>query len=223
MDRILNYLSILPAGYLWLIFFVENVLITAGVLIIGSMFHKGPYTKSAWRMCAITNVINTVVTYAGCWLWQHHIIHITTNNSWKIIPDFWLLFFEMDLLMFLFHIAIHKTFLYKAVHQLHHEAIDPTPIDLFVLHPVETIGFGCLWLLVLIPYTFNIYAIALYLVVNVIFGLIGHLGVEPLPLGERSFFKYFGTSTFHHNHHQDIHHNFGFYTSIWDRIFGTYK
>jgi sterol desaturase/sphingolipid hydroxylase (fatty acid hydroxylase superfamily) len=175
-------------------------------------------------ICGVTNILNTVVTYAGYWMWKHGIIIINTDISWMMILDFLILFFAMDLLMFIFHLIIHKTFLFKAVHQLHHQAVDPTPIDLFVLHPVEAISFGVLWLILLTLYPFNIYAVMIYLTVNVVFGLAGHLGMEPLPEKVRNLplLKYLGTSTFHHNHHQDIHHNFGFYTSIWDRLFGTY-
>lgn len=215
----------LPIGVVWLIFFVENVMITCVVLLTGRYFYKGGYTAKEWGICFITNVLNTVVTYVGFWLFSKGWIVISLDTSWQILIDFIFLFVAMDLLMYVFHIIIHKTFLYKAVHQLHHEATDPGPIDLFVLHPVETIGFGSLWLLLLMVYGFNIYAIIIYLVVNVIFGLTGHLGIEPLPekLRQWPVIKYLGTSTFHHDHHQDIQHNFGFYTSIWDRLFNTYK
>lgn len=225
INTLLQYLLHLPIGVVWLIFFIENVLITCGVLLIGRYFYKGEYTAKEWGICMITNVLNTVVTYGGYWLWKQGLISINLGESWRILLDFVLLFLAMDMLMFIFHIIIHKTFLYKAVHQLHHAAIDPKPIDLFVLHPVETMGFGSLWLLLLMVYPFNIYAIILYLVVNVVFGLAGHLGIEPLPARVRDLplIKYLGTSTFHHNHHQDIHHNFGFYTSIWDRLFKTYR
>lgn len=225
INNVLQYLLHLPIGVVWLIFFIENVLITCGVLVIGRYFYKGGYTSKEWGICVITNVLNTVVTYGGCWLWKHGWIKIGFEGSWQILVDFLLLFVAMDLLMYVFHICIHKTFLYKAVHQLHHEAIDPKPIDLFVLHPVETIGFGSLWLLLLMVYGFNIYAIIIYLFVNVIFGLAGHLGIEPLPRSVRDMpvIKYLGTSTFHHQHHQDIKHNFGFYTSVWDRLFNTYR
>ncbi|WP_236059926.1 sterol desaturase family protein [Chitinophaga rhizophila] len=215
----------MPIWALWLLFLVENLLITCSILLIGRFFHKDTPTSAEWTMCIITNILNTVITYAGFWMWKHHIIHITTVWSWQVLPDFLLLFIGMDLLMFLFHLTIHKTFLYKAVHQLHHAYTDPSPIDLFVLHPVETIGFGALWLLLLVVYPFNFYAVMIYLTVNVIFGLAGHLGVEPLPVQVRNLpiVRYLGTSTFHHQHHQDINYNFGFYTSIWDRLFKTYK
>lgn len=37
----------------------------------------------------------------------------------------------------------------------------------------------------------------------------------------RPFLKHVGTSTFHAGHHRDADGNFGFYTLLWDRLFGT--
>ena len=230
----LDYLSQLPALSLWLIFLVENILITIMVLFFGKMVHQKyseppfipyRYVAGEWKICALTNILNTIITYAGFKLWENGYIVITTNLSLIILTDFLLLFIAMDFLMFVFHYLIHKTFLYKIVHQLHHQAINPKPIDLFILHPLETISFGSLWLILLGLWSFNIYAIIIYLVINVIFGLIGHLGIEPLSHKVRNLplIKYLGTSSFHHNHHLKEEYNFGFYTSIWDRLFGTFK
>ena len=227
INNILDYLLQLPVLTLWLLFLAENILITVIVLVAGNILLKKRfnYSARAWWICALTNVLNTVVTYLGYWLWKHGWIAITTDFSWEIVWDFLLLFFAMDLLMFVFHFIIHKTFLYKAVHQLHHQSVDPTPIDLFILHPAETISFGGLWIVLLMLYPFNIYAVFIYLTVNVVFGLAGHLGIEPLPSKVRNLpvIRYLGTSSFHHHHHQDVTHNFGFYTSIWDRLLKTYK
>jgi Delta7-sterol 5-desaturase len=230
---VLNYLLQLPPAILWLIFLAENLLITLIVLGTGKAILQKVtgeavnyrYTSRDWQICILTNILNTVVTYAGYWMWKHAVMTITTTFSWSIVPDFFLLFLGMDLLMYIFHYIIHKTFLYKVIHQLHHQSVDPRPIDLFILHPLETMAFGLLWLLLLMAKSFNIYAIIVYLTVNVMFGLAGHLGIEPLPSRFRNMplIKYIGTSTFHHHHHQDIRYNFGFYTSIWDRLLGTYK
>ncbi|MET6995924.1 sterol desaturase family protein [Chitinophaga defluvii] len=231
---VLDYLLRLSTPAIGLIFLVENVIITILVLWLGKLLHhyfsgqQPPpykYTQREWFICGVTNILNTVITYIGFWLWKNGFIVISTGVSVQILWDFLILFFAMDLLMYVFHFIIHKTWLYKAVHQLHHEAVDPKPIDLFILHPVETVSFGALWLLLLLLATFNIYAIVIYLVVNVVFGLTGHLGMEPLPLKIRNLpvLRYLGTSTFHHRHHQEIAYNFGFYTSIWDRLFGTHK
>lgn len=233
MNELLEYFRTIPDALAWLIFLAENILLTVVVLLTGKIILRRTsvqatlpaYPRRAWLICAVTNVLNTVVTYAGLWLWKHQFIVVGTAISWTILPDFLLLFFAMDLLMYLFHFLIHKTFLYRAIHQLHHQSIHPRPIDLFVLHPVETLSFGALWLLLLMCYAFNMYAILLYLTVNLVFGLMGHLGIEPLPtrLRQLPVLKYLGTSTFHHDHHEDPGHNFGFYTSCWDRLFGTGK
>jgi lathosterol oxidase len=232
MTNLLNKIAALPVWAVWGLFLLENVLLTglvlgAGRLLLQKLQKTGgeasAYTRREWILCGVTNILNTVVTYAGFWLWKKHLITITMGGSWRILPDFLLLFFSMDLLMFLFHFLIHKTFLYRSIHLLHHGSIDPKPIDLFILHPVETLSFGTLWLVLLILYPFNIYSILIYLTVNLVFGLTGHLGMEPLPenIQQLPVLRWLGGSTFHHHHHKDIHYNFGFYTTIWDRLFGT--
>jgi len=216
----------------WALFLIENILLTGLVLSAGHLFlkkrgHRETLQSNSreWLICGLTNGLNTVVTYTGYWLWQRHIIVIHMDVSWRVLTDLLLLFFAMDLLMYLFHWLIHHTTLYDIIHELHHQAIDPRPMDLFILHPLETLSFGALWLTLLVVYPFNVYAILIYLVVNLIFGLTGHLGIEPLPARLHTYplIKYLGTSTFHHNHHKNRHYNFGFYTSLWDRLFGTYQ
>ncbi|HVI45429.1 MAG TPA: sterol desaturase family protein [Chitinophaga sp.] len=231
MQPILDTLLQMPAWQLWSIFLTENLLIMLGVLAWGNALQGKPgqlmfvYTQRQWGICLLTCALNTVVTYAGYWLWKQGYIIITTSLSFRIITDAVFLFLAMDLLMYIFHYIIHKTFLYRWLHQLHHEAVDPQPIDLFILHPVETLCFGALWLMLLLFFRMNIYGIMIYLAINVFFGMMGHLGMEPLPerVCQWPGFKYLGTSSFHHHHHQQEKENFGFYTSIWDRLFRTYQ
>ena len=40
-------------------------------------------------------------------------------------------------------------------------------------------------------------------------------------MGRFPIFKYLGTSTFHAEHHEHLNYNYGFYTLIWDKLFGT--
>jgi lathosterol oxidase len=229
--NVLNFLNQQSAVVLWLIFLVENLLVTVTSLLFGLLILKlykiqaTSVTSKEYWLCLLTNLINTAITYLGFWLWQHHYIRLEFSVSGHLVTDFFILFLAMDLAMYIFHYIIHHTAAYKAIHGLHHQYHNPSPIDLYVLHPLETVGFGALWLIVLSAYYFNFYAVIAYLTLNVIFGIIGHLGFEPLPksISTNPFFKYWGTSSFHHNHHLDINCNFGFYTSIWDRLLGTYK
>jgi sterol desaturase/sphingolipid hydroxylase (fatty acid hydroxylase superfamily) len=88
---------------------------------------------------------------------------------------------------------------------------------------MEALGFGAIWLAVLMLYTASIEGILIYLAWNLAFGLVAHVGVEPAP--ERwlrvPLLRYVSTSTFHAQHHLDRSHNYGFYLLIWDRLFGT--
>ena len=226
-----RFLSAQSTFNLWMIFLAENLLVTILALLFGWVVLKLDHKpiKAASRneifICILTNFINTAITYAGFWLWKHGYILFSYAASWRILFDFLALFMLMDLAMFLFHYAIHRSVFYKAIHQFHHHYADPIPIDLFVLHPLETVGFGSLWLALILVFNFNLYAVFIYLVVNVFFGIMGHLGIEPIPAGIQKMapFKYLGTSSFHHQHHLNINHNFGFYTNIWDKFFKTYK
>jgi sterol desaturase/sphingolipid hydroxylase (fatty acid hydroxylase superfamily) len=62
-----------------------------------------------------------------------------------------------------------------------------------------------------------------YLALNVLWGTLGHSGVEPFPQSFRFIpgINLLGTSTFHAEHHEHPRFNFGFYTLIWDKLFGT--
>lgn len=227
----LQFLSSQSPINLWLIFLAENIAVTITALFAGWLtlkLLKNPIKAASWkevRICIVTNLINTVITFAGFWLWKHHYVTFSFDANWRIAADFLVVFILMDLAMYFFHYAIHHSVVYKIIHSFHHRYQDPIPIDLFVLHPLETISFGSLWLAVISLYSFNLYAIIIYLTANVVFGIAGHLGIELLSAQTRNkaIFRYLGTSSFHHTHHLDINHNFGFYTNLWDKLFKTYK
>jgi sterol desaturase/sphingolipid hydroxylase (fatty acid hydroxylase superfamily) len=111
------------------------------------------------------------------------------------------------------------------MHRLHHDYDRPRPLTLFILNPVENLSFGMLWLAVITAYSPSWLGMSIYLLLNVLFGTIGHLGVEPFPVwwAKTPVLRYLAGGTFHARHHQDLDSNFGFYTLIWDRLFGTLR
>jgi len=64
-------------------------------------------------------------------------------------------------------------------------------------------------------------AVIIYLNINLLFGVVGHLGVEFIPRGMANnlILRFITNSTFHAFHHYDKDFDFGFYTNIWDRLF----
>lgn len=181
-----------------------------------------PVTRSDFYLSLFTIICNSFVLLLGAFLWKNGWIVLGENQSViGIAAEIIALLLLMDLLMYFFHYGAHSPLIYKILHRKHHEHVSTNFLSLFVLHPFETIGFGFMMLVLLIGYDFSVISISIYLMLNLIWGTIGHLNREFFPA---SFDRLFvGTTRFHNQHHLDESKNFGFYTSIWDRIFGTYK
>ena len=129
----------------------------------------------------------------------------------------------MDAGMYGLHWMVHHRRLFPLIHRTHHTHEATNPLSLFVLNPCEVLGFGALLILALMLFPLSAYAIFIYLTLNLAFGTVGHAGVEPFPRRwlRLPFLRQVGTSTFHGLHHAEPEHNFGFYTVVWDRLFGT--
>jgi lathosterol oxidase len=170
-------------------------------------------------------LLNTLVAIAGWYLWRRGWITVKSGGGWQIAVDAFVLLVAMDFLMYVFHRIAHLPWIFSIVHATHHRYDRPRPLSLFVLNPAEVLGFGLLWILLLSIYTTTWTGMILYLSLNLIFGTIGHLGVEPFPRAWTRWpmLRHLGSSTFHANHHGDRDVNFGFYTDIWDRLFRTHR
>ncbi len=181
-----------------------------------------PVSASDFYLSLFTVACNSLVMLIGAFLWKNGWIVLgSTQSGWGIFAEVLALLLLMDLFMYFFHYAAHLPFVYKMIHGKHHEHVSTNYLSLFVLHPFETIGFGLMMLVLLLCYDFSVISISIYLSINLIWGTIGHLNREFFPA---SFDRLFvGTTRFHNQHHLDETKNFGFYTSIWDRLFRTYK
>lgn len=170
-----------------------------------------------------TVILNALITLVGWFLWQWNLITITYGFNIYSIIDFFVIFFVMDFFMYFLHRIAHIPLFYNILHARHHKYRNVSPITLFVLNPIENISFGILWVIFLCFYSTSWFSVSLYLAVNVIFGIIGHLGVEPLPASTQKniFLRFITTSYFHAVHHNYEDTNFGFYTLIWDKLFNT--
>lgn len=76
----------------------------------------------------------------------------------------------MDASMFLLHRVAHLPVVYSRIHKTHHVYDKPRPLSLFVLHPLEVVSFGALWLLVLRLYSPSWLGLCTYLMINLAFG-----------------------------------------------------
>jgi lathosterol oxidase len=182
----------------------------------------GPLEAREIAYTAAGLVANWLITIVGWYLWRSGLVTIRRDVGWRAWLDVPVLVLSMDFAMYVLHRVVHRRWFYP-IHRLHHAYDRPRPLSLFVLNPLETLAFGVLWLVVIAAYPSSWLGLSTYLAINLGTGILGHLGVEPFPAwwGRAPVLKQLGTSTFHAQHHQDVRHNFGFYTVIWDRLFGT--
>lgn len=234
MTELLNILRQIPLWQASALLLVENLVVFTLAIVIGHlmmrMFNHRRVTPQPARisrteiaLTVSTVILNTLITVIGLLLWRAGVISFRDDVGLWSLLDVLMIVLVMDLAMYALHRLAHHRRLFPLLHRTHHNYNNPRPLTLFVLNPAEAVSFGSLWLVLVSCYSFSWLGISVYLTLNVIFGTIGHLGVEPLPDSwqQSRALKYLSTSTFHARHHNDGEHNFGFYTTLWDRLFGT--
>jgi lathosterol oxidase len=182
-----------------------------------------PFGPKEFALGMLSTLINISVTVVGLLLYRGDVLTLPEEvGVARLLFDIFLFLLTMDALMYALHRVAHVRLLYS-IHSLHHQYDKPSAGSLFVLHPVETLGFGSLWIVLLFIYPFSFWAVVVYVGLNLYYGLVGHLGVELYPSwwAKHPFFGWFTTCTFHDQHHRDPRYNHGFYTTFWDRLFGT--
>ncbi|HEX5751189.1 MAG TPA: sterol desaturase family protein [Archangium sp.] len=234
MHQIIDWLRTVPLWQAALVFLAKNALVLLLAVALGEWLvrrysHRRvapealPLQREEWVLATVCVVLNSVVTFAGLLLWREGWIHFRLDWGPRVLVDVLVLVGVMDLGMYLLHRTAHLPLLYGWLHAPHHRYERARPLTLFVLSPLEVLGFGALWLAVCVAYEASWAGMLLYLVFNTLWGLLGHLGVEPFPDGwvRWPLLRAVATTTFHARHHLDLAHHYGFYTVVWDRLFGT--
>ena len=217
-----------------LFFLLSNVLMflvsVASCLILWQVYRDKRIFDKWQELCRIeilstfsSIAINVAISVLGWWFWTQGFITIDPVISWYSVVDVIIMVLVIDFLMYVFHRIAHHPLIYNSVHSFHHRHNVTNPISLFVLHPVEVIGFGGMMIGFLMIYPISLIGLLCFLGLNLLFGTLGHSGVEPIPkrLLKKSLLNLVGTSTFHAKHHECIKYNYGFYTTIWDQLLGT--
>ena len=120
---------------------------------------------------------------------------------------------------FLLHRLIHTPFLYKHVHSVHHNSVNPSPYSSLSMHPVELLGYlgVALWHLILPSNPI----LALYQLHVAGFGAIpGHVGFDKIEIGTDSAMD--THAYIHYLHHKNFEVNYGDGLIPFDKWFGTF-
>lgn len=147
-------------------------------------------------------------------------------TAWYVVAyEFLLYFFVFDLYFYIVHRTLHVEPLYKWIHAIHHRSTTPNPLSSSSMNPIEGSLEGLVIPLFLTAFTVHETSMLLILPFATVMGLYVHSGVEVAPgWWYRSWAtKWLQSPMFHDQHHQYFKCNYGAFTTIWDRVFGTVR
>lgn len=132
-----------------------------------------------------------------------------------------LLFVLHDTYFYWTHRLLHAPWFFR-FHKVHHQSTNVTPLTSFAFHPVEAVvqaGF----ILIVLVLPVHVLPMALFLLGQMIFNVIGHLGYELIPprFHNSGLGSWFNTGTHHNMHHRYGHNNYSLYFNIWDKLLRT--
>ena len=119
---------------------------------------------------------------------------------------------------FCIHRLIHTPFLYRHVHSVHHNSVNPSPWSSLSMHPVEhLLYFATIFLHVIVP---SNPILALYQLHMAGFGAIpGHVGFDKVEVGDHGIDSH---AYAHYLHHKYFEVNYGDGLVPFDKLFGTW-
>ena len=178
----------------------------------------------------IDNIIRTFVTGVPIWTAYEVFGLWCFANGWGPWTTFadnpvWLLIFAFllplyhEVHFYCVHRLIHVPFLYKHVHSVHHNSVNPSPWSSLSMHPVEHLLYWSDSLIHLILPSHPL--LFLYnLQITGTGAVVGHVGFDKIEVGEDGAVN---TGAYaHYLHHKHFEVNYADGQTALDKLFGTW-
>jgi sterol desaturase/sphingolipid hydroxylase (fatty acid hydroxylase superfamily) len=151
--------------------------------------------------------------------YRNNIVSLSFLNDYKILIDLLTLAVWNEVHFYISHKSLH-TKLLVGIHKTHHKSVVVTPFSTYSFHPIEAIILGSVMILPMFLIEFELIALIIFPIYHLFLNTLGHSNVR---LTKKSGgLKSLEISTQHNNHHTKYNSNFGFASSIIDRIMQTY-
>jgi sterol desaturase/sphingolipid hydroxylase (fatty acid hydroxylase superfamily) len=180
--------------------------------------HYPPVVKSSIRVGLVTNLVFFLAL-------APFVITLEARPAWRYLIDVVLILLVFDFFYYLAHrFLLHGVGYFVRVHAVHHQAHEPTHIDAYLVHPLETFIGQALFIasatgLGALAGPFHVGSVALAYLLYVNINLVNHTAVD-LPYFPFKTLNYITAK--HAIHHIDMSKgNYATITMMYDYAFGT--
>ncbi|KAL7268982.1 c-5 sterol desaturase [Rhizina undulata] len=143
--------------------------------------------------------------------------NIEDHGMWYFIAQFPLFLMFTDCAIYFIHRGLHHPLVYKQLHKPHHKWIMPTPYASHAFHPLDGYAQGVPYHV--FPFLFPLHKfayLALFAFINIWTVMIHdgeYVANSPVING----------AACHTMHHLYFNYNYGQFTTLWDRLGGSYR
>jgi len=160
-----------------------------------------------WQARGWTRVYTDVGDYPLWYLPASLLAYLLIHDSWF----YWT------------HRAMHRPWLFRRAHAVHHASRPPTAWAAMSFHPVEALTGAVVIPALVFVVPIHVAMLGLVLAIMTLMGVANHMGWEMAPraLVHGPAGHWLITATHHEAHHAAYRGNYGLYFRFWDKACGT--
>lgn len=148
------------------------------------------------------------------------------------LADYPLWYAPLSVLLYLFahdtwfywtHRWMHRPWLFRRAHAVHHASRPPTAWTAMSFHPWEAVTGAVVIPALVFFIPIHVALLGLVLAIMTVMGITNHMGWELFParLVHSRLGGWLITASHHQRHHENYQCNYGLYFRVWDRLCGT--
>jgi len=172
------------------------------------------------------SVLSVITAFSLWYVADMGLFDTTVPTWWLALAEVVAIFVIDDAWFYFIHRRMHENkFLMRKIHNIHHRAITPFPLEYIYVHPLEwfagSLGsfLGLLAIILIMPgHEVNVYAFWIY-------GALKNLHEIDIHSDVRSFvsnkFPFLFATEQHDLHHSKVKGNYASMFNLWDKVFGT--
>lgn len=209
---------------------LSAILAVFSVPLAGRRIQRGRASSSDMRReitySLLTTLLFSLVGFAVYLGSQHGVFRIYGGDlpgTGRLLLEFAAFVLLHDAYFYWAHRAMHRRWLFRRVHRLHHKSRTPTPWAAYAFAPPEALLEAAIMPLAACLLSMHELTAFLFVTHMIVRNVIGHAGIELFPAWwlKLPVLRLITTTTHHDLHHSHTGFNFGLYFTWWDRWMNT--